>query len=78
MLQFITEAVIITSIGAFIGFGLGVISAKLLKNIVDFPVHFSIEGFLIALVVSFIVGVVSSLNPALKAANLNPIEAIRG
>ena len=78
MLQFLIEAVIITTIGALSGFVLGIIGAKLLRNLVDFPVYFSIEGFLIALTVSSIVGILSALNPALKAAKLNPIEAIRG
>ncbi|WP_456402106.1 ABC transporter permease [Persephonella sp.] len=78
LLQFISEAVIITSFGAILGFILGIIGANLLKEIVDFPVHFSFEGFLIAFIVSFIVGILSSLNPALKASKLNPIEAIRG
>ncbi len=78
LFQFIYEALIITSIGAVIGFLLGVIGANLLTKLGDFPVHFSYRAFLVSLVVSAIVGVLSVLSPSLKASKLNPIDAIRG
>ncbi len=77
LIQFLYEAVIITTIGAVLGFILGVLGSKLLTLIAEFPVYFSYKAFVISLVVSVIVGVISVLNPALKASNLNPIEAIR-
>ena len=77
LIQFLYEAVIITIIGAVLGFILGVLGSKLLTLIAEFPVYFSYKAFVISLVVSVIVGVISVLNPALKASNLNPIEAIR-
>ncbi len=78
LFQFIYEALIITSIGAVIGFLLGVIGANLLTKLGDFPVHFSYRAFLVSLVVSAVVGVLSVLSPSLKASKLNPIDAIRG
>ncbi|WP_029522536.1 ABC transporter permease [Persephonella sp. KM09-Lau-8] len=78
LFQFLFEAVIITIFGAIIGFGLAIIGAKMLTYIAQFPIKFSFIAFLAAVVVSVIVGVISALSPAMKAANLNPIEAIRG
>ncbi len=78
LFQFLFEAVIITIFGAIIGFGLAIIGAKMLTYIAQFPIKFSFIAFLAAVIVSVIVGVISALSPAMKAANLNPIEAIRG
>ncbi len=75
--QFILEAVILTSLGGVLGFLLGYIGSKFLKQIADFPIYFSVIGFFIALTVSIIVGLLSVINPALKASRLNPVEAIR-
>ncbi len=77
LFQFLYEATVITTIGAFLGFGLGILGSKLLTKVGDFPVYFSYKAFLIALLVSTIVGILSALSPALKASKLNPIEAIR-
>ncbi len=77
LIQFLYEALVITTIGAFVGFGLGIIGSKLLAMIADFPVYFSYKAFLTALFVSTVVGVLSAISPALKASRINPIEAIR-
>jgi len=77
ILQFIMEALIITIIGAILGFVLAIGGANLLTKIAQFPIKFSFIAFSLALVVSVIVGLISVLNPALKASKLNPIEAIR-
>ncbi len=77
LIQFLFEATGITILGAIFGFLLGVLASKLLTMIGSFPVYFSYRAFLVALVVSIVVGILSVLNPAIKAANLNPIEAIR-
>jgi len=77
LVQFILEAVILTSLGGVLGFILGYIGSKFLKQIADFPIYFSVIGFFIALIVSIIVGLLSVINPALKASKLNPVEAIR-
>ncbi|WP_457639997.1 ABC transporter permease [Persephonella sp.] len=75
--QFLLEAVIITVIGAVLGFITAVIGAHLLTKIAQFPIKFSVLAFVLAVAVSVIVGIISVLNPALKASRLNPIEAIR-
>jgi len=78
LLQFIGEAVIITTAGGSIGFLLSLLSAELLTHIAQFPIYFSWKAFAIGFVLSWFVGIVFGLQPAHKASNLNPIEAIRG
>lgn len=78
LIQFLAEAVIITSIGGVLGFVLGFLSSKLLILIADFPIHFSWKAFAVGLLLSWAVGIGFGLQPAHRAANLKPIEAIRG
>jgi len=77
LLQFLSEAVIITSLGGLLGFILGLVSSRLLILVADFPVYFSWKSFAVGLLLSWIVGIGFGLQPAKRAANLKPIEAIR-
>ncbi len=78
LFQFLGESVTITTIGGILGFLLAISSSKLLMSIAKFPIYFSWKAFVVGLLLSWIVGIVFGLQPANKAANLRPIEAIRG
>ena len=77
LLQFLTEAAVLTSLGGIIGVLSGVGMAQLISGMMDIPVAISIPAILIAVVFSTLIGVVFGLLPATQAANLNPIEALR-
>lgn len=76
-LQFIVEAIVLSTIGGLIGIGLGVGSAWLLTKYAGWPALVSGTSIALAFGVSFAVGVVFGFFPAAKAAVLNPIEALR-
>ncbi len=76
--QFLFEALILTTAGGGVGFLIGFAGAKLLQKLADFPIYFSWKAFAAGLVLSWIIGIVFGLQPASRAANLKPIEAIRG
>lgn len=75
--QFLTEAAVLTSLGGVAGVISGVGLAELISNMMDIPVAISIPAILVAVIFSTLIGVVFGLLPAAKAANLNPIEALR-
>jgi len=77
LIQFLGESAIITTAGGLLGFITGVLSSKLLMFIAEFPIYFSWKAFAAGMILSLVVGIVFGLQPAVKAANLKPIEAIR-
>lgn len=77
LLQFLTEAVLLTMIGGIIGILLGSGGATIVSKLLSWPTLISVSSISIAFVFSGIVGVFFGYYPALKAANLNPIDALR-
>ncbi len=75
--QFMVEglllAVIGGSIGLFVGWGLGSVVASWF----ELPVAFDIQTILIGFIVALLAGVLSAIYPAIKAASLHPVEALR-
>ena len=76
-MQFLTEAAVLTSLGGLIGVGSGIGLAQLISKMMQIPVAVSIPAIVIAVIFSTVIGVVFGLVPAIKAANLSPIEALR-
>jgi putative ABC transport system permease protein len=77
MMQFLVESSVISSIGGVIGLALGYGLIRAISNLAGLPVVFSPQVVLVAVVFSLFVGIFFGMYPANKAANLNPIEALR-
>ncbi len=77
LLQFMTEAVLLTMIGGVIGICLGGAGATVVSRFLSWPTLISIESITIAFFFSGAVGILFGLYPARKAAGLNPIDALR-
>ena len=75
--QFLTEAAVLTSLGGIIGVISGIGLAQLISTMVQIPVAIDVTAIIISVVFSMLIGVLFGLLPAVKAANLNPIEALR-
>ena len=75
--QFLVESIIITFTGGFIGIMLGIGISYFLANSMSLPFTMSISSVLLAFGVSVAIGMVFGRYPAQKAANLEPIEALR-
>lgn len=75
--QFLTEAAVLTSIGGLIGVGAGIVMAQVISRMSKTPVAISVPAILFSVAFSMIIGIVFGLLPSVKAANLNPIDALR-
>jgi putative ABC transport system permease protein len=77
MLQFIVEAVVMAASGGVIGILLGIGSSNLIKYLAELPTLIRPEIIAISFLVAGAVGVFFGFYPAKKAANLDPIDALR-
>lgn len=75
--QFLTEAVLLSVMGGMLGIAVGFWLAPLLTKFFEFPTLISNSSVILAFSVSAVIGVVFGFFPALKAANLDPIDALR-
>ncbi len=77
LLQFLIEAMSLTIVGGLIGIALGATAATLLASLAGWSTPLSVSAVVIAFGFSAGVGLLFGLLPARKAANLDPIEALR-
>ena len=75
--QFLTEAVLLSIVGGGLGIATGFWLAPLLTRFFEFPTLISNTSVIMAFSVSAVIGIVFGFFPALKAARLDPIDALR-
>ena len=75
--QFLTEAAVLTSLGGIVGVGAGIGLAAIISRVTSAPVAISVPSIIFAVVFSMVIGIIFGLLPSFKAANLNPIDALR-
>ncbi|MEJ2590374.1 MAG: ABC transporter permease [Candidatus Thiodiazotropha sp.] len=77
LLQFLVEAVVLSSLGGVIGIALAVVASFALTALMHMPLVLNPGIMLLAFLFSALVGVIFGYFPARKAARQNPIEALR-
>jgi len=77
LLQFLVEAVVISSLGGIIGIVLALVGSVVLANLIHVPFVFNPGIVATAFLFSAAVGVIFGYFPARRAAQLDPIEALR-
>jgi len=75
--QFLVEAVTLSMLGGFIGIIFGLVGSALISNFLSWPTLISGKAIVAAVIFSAAVGIFFGYYPAHKAAQLDPIEALR-
>jgi putative ABC transport system permease protein len=75
--QFLAEAIVLTFFGGAIGITLGWVASRAVSSLVGLATVVSLNSVLLAFGVSAAIGIIFGYYPARRAANLNPIEALR-
>jgi putative ABC transport system permease protein len=75
--QFLIETVVLSIIGGLIGIGLGVLVPSLITYFAGMPTVITVASIVLPLVISFGVGIIFGLYPAVRAAKVDPIVALR-
>src|SRR5438309_3153637 len=77
LFQFLTEAVVLASVGGVIGLLIGIVTSKWMAIKFDWPTLLSPPVMLGTMLAAGLAGVVAGFYPALRASRLDPIEALR-
>jgi len=77
LLQFLIEAAALSSSGGVIGIILGIAASKIVSGMTGWPSLISVSSIVLSFLVSSAVGIFFGFYPARKAAQLDPIEALR-
>ena len=75
--QFVSEAVILCQFGGLIGAALGIITGNIAAFAFKVPPVFPFDWAVLAMVICTLVGLVFGTYPAIKAANMDPVESLR-
>jgi putative ABC transport system permease protein len=75
--QFVVEATLISFVGGTFGILFGMVMSRLIAVLAGWSTIVTVSSILLAFIVSISVGLVFGIYPAVKAARLDPVEAIR-
>jgi len=75
--QFLIETCVLSMFGGLIGLGIGVLIPRLITHFSNMPTVVTLNGILLPLFISISIGILFGLYPAIHAAKVDPIVALR-
>ena len=77
LLQFLSESVLLSTIGGFFGLVLTWLVAQAGKSVMDMEITLTGTNIILGFTISVLIGIISGFIPAYSASQLDPVEAIR-
>ncbi len=78
LFQFLTEAIVLTGFGGILGILFGLAAALFIRLIISFPTVVPLWAVVSGFLTSMLIGLIAGIYPAWRAANLDPVPAMRG
>ncbi|HEV7991968.1 MAG TPA: ABC transporter permease [Gemmatimonadaceae bacterium] len=75
--QFLVESATLSTLGAILGIGMGLLGAKIISWTTPLPAAVAPWSLVVATLLGTVVGITSGVYPARRAASLDPIDALR-
>ncbi len=75
--QFLIETIVLSTVGGFIGIGVGMFIPWLITHFAGMPTIVTLKSIILSVGISITIGIVFGLYPAVRAANVDPIVALR-
>jgi putative ABC transport system permease protein len=75
--QFLVESAVLAAAGGAIGIGMAYLITWFVRTVLEFPMSTPLYAVIMSLVLSTSVGLFFGIYPAMRAARLDPIEALR-
>lgn len=77
LMEFLIEAIILCLLGGAVGLGLVHLITRILSGAINFEIYIDLGNVMLGVTCSVLVGVISGFIPALKAAGMDPVDAMR-
>ncbi|MEM1322388.1 MAG: ABC transporter permease [Bacteroidota bacterium] len=77
LLEFLVESIILCIIGGVLGLGLVTLTVSAISAAIDFDIYLSQGNIIRGVLLSVVIGIFSGIIPAIQAARMDPVEAIR-
>lgn len=77
LLEFLNEAVVLCLFGGLLGLGLVFMTVYLISQAIDFEIFLSLSNIVFGVTLSIVIGILAGVIPAMKAAGMDPVEAMR-
>ncbi len=75
--QFLIETIVLSTVGGFIGIGVGMFIPWLITYFAGMPTIVTVKSIVLSVGISITIGIIFGLYPAVRAANVDPIVALR-
>jgi putative ABC transport system permease protein len=77
LMEFLIEAILLCIVGGLLGLGIVILVLKLVSGIFNYEMFVSTGNIIAGLFGAIIIGVIAGIIPAMQAARMDPVEAIR-
>jgi putative ABC transport system permease protein len=78
LFEFLIESILICAVGGIIGLGVVIGVLEIVSGVFNYEMFVSVINMVLAVILAIVIGVIAGLIPAVQAARMDPVDAMRG